>query len=83
MITIKCKLGQERFYLAYSSTSKSITEGSSGQKLKQSRTLKVGADVEAMLLTGLLFLFSFRTHGHHSRDGVTHNGLGCYPLIIN
>jgi len=63
-------VGEEKVYLAHTSTSKFIAEGS------QDRNLEAGADAEAMegaaycksfqVLFGLL---SYRTQDHQPRDG--------------
>ena len=62
----------------------------SGQELKQGRYLEAGADVEAtedaaywLVPHCLLSLLSYRTQGHHFKDGTTHKGMGLPPSITN
>jgi hypothetical protein len=59
--------------------------GESGQKLQQSRNLKVGTLAEAMkeLITVLLSLIPYRTQDHQPRDGTTYNRLGPSPMVDN
>ena len=71
-------VGEERVYLAYSSTALFIMEGSQDRNSKQDRNLEIGADTEAkrdaaywLTSHGLLSLLSYRTQGHP-----TYNGLG-------
>lgn len=62
----------------------------SGQELKQAKSLKAGADAQAMEVCpcrlvphDLLSLLSYGTPDYQSRNGLAHNGLGPPPSITN
>ena len=81
------QLGEERVYLAYTSTLKFITEGSQDRNSNRLGNLEAGADAAAMdggaAAYWLAQLLSCRTQGHQARDGTTHNGLGPPRPITN
>jgi hypothetical protein len=82
----KGKVGKERFYLAYTSTSLFIIEGCQGRNSNRPGTWRQELmerprrDVY-WLAHGLLNLLSYRTQDHQTRDGTTYNGLGPTPSI--
>jgi hypothetical protein len=89
-IMTKKQVGEERVYLAYTSTWLFITKGSQEWNSHRARTWRQelmqkpwrGATCW-IASPGLLSLLSYRTQDHQPRDGTTYNGLGPSSLITN
>jgi hypothetical protein len=74
-------VGEERVYLAYTSTLLVHHQKRSGLELTQGRKQEAGADAEAMrdvsqwlASPASLNLISYRTQDYQLRDGTTHKG---------
>ena len=86
----KKQVGEERVYLAYTSTLLFITKGSQDWNSHRAGTWRQellqrpwrGA-AYWLALPDLLSLLSYRIQDYQPRDGPTHNGLSPPPLIIN
>jgi hypothetical protein len=77
----KKQVGEERVYLAYTSTLLFITKGSQDWNSHREGTWRQELmqrpwrdAVYWLAFPGLLSLLSYRTQDHQPRDGTTHNG---------
>ena len=84
------QVGEEKLYLAYTSTLLFIIEGSQDKNSnragtwRQELTQRPWRDAAYWLVSpGLLSLLSYRTQDYQPRDGPTHNRLDPPPLITN
>ena len=79
------QVGEERVYLAYTSTSLFIIEVSQDRNFNRAGTWRQELMQKPwrVLHAGLLSLISYTIQNYQSRDGTTHHGLGPPHLIKN
>jgi hypothetical protein len=86
----KKQVGEERVYLAYTSTLLFIVKGTQDRNSHRVRAWRQGLmqrpwrDVPYWIASSaFLILFSYKTQDYQPRDSTTHNGLDPHPLITH